>query len=672
MKLVYCGQFLDFTGYGIAARKYLKSIHEYLVSSDVDIDFRIYTSTVAPLENSKVPQETLEHLELYEFKNNEELSEFISDGDHVCIWHMPTAMVLFADKRFKKTRGYDNSLSKIIKSSDKNLHFVVWETDDICKEWQEAIEYINPNKILTACNMNKEVFQKYSKSVDVIPHPFDLDVDRPVQPINNMGSLKDKFVVLSVSQWTKRKGFDKLVAAFLSEFNEQDDIMLVLKTYFSSEAKNIEEVSTQILEIKKCVSPRTKNSNIVLISDYISKQKLNWLYKNSDAFSLLTRGEGFGLTINEAMLNELPVLVPSEGGHVDYIPQDNPFFVDGVWDTCVYDNFAYEPNSNWFECSVADAKAKLRKAYNMWKQNTLKKVGEQNLEHLRSLEHFEYRNVGQSIIDSCVSTDTKQLTKAKHKARELKKKISAKSSLEEKLSILEGSFDNETCYLLNCGPSLNDIDSDELSNFLSDKVVFSVKQAYDKFKDVTDFHFYNCSNLPSPRKKILLQHYTYEDNSPIVVASSNYDLGKRWTPIQKVDLFFKIPIRTEINNEFVTITKDFGKYKMSETSQRPCGPGIIYETVMYMALHLGFKKIVAIGWDLSQDSPNEKDYEHFYGTTDTLYNRGDILPWEIEVTRNATKELYYWLKENGVELELVSDKSKLYENIPRVKFGDLK
>ena len=85
MKLVYCGQFLDFTGYGIAARKYLKSIHEYLVSSDVDIDFRIYTSTVAPLESSEVPQETLEHLELYEFKNNEELSEFISDGDHVCI-----------------------------------------------------------------------------------------------------------------------------------------------------------------------------------------------------------------------------------------------------------------------------------------------------------------------------------------------------------------------------------------------------------------------------------------------------------------------------------------------------------------------------------------------------------------------------------------------------------
>ena len=111
---------------------------------------------------------------------------------------------------------------------------------------------------------------------------------------------------------------------------------------------------------------------------------------------------------------------------------------------------------------------------------------------------------------------------------------------------------------------------------------------------------------------------------------------------------------------------------MCNTAQRPCGPGIMYETVIYMAVHLGFKKIVALGWDLSQDSPNEKDYEHFYGTTDALFNRGDILPWEIDVTRNATKELFYWLNENGIELELMSDKSKLYENIPRVKFGDLK
>jgi len=50
-----------------------------------------------------------------------------------------------------------------------------------------------------------------------------------------------------------------------------------------------------------------------------------------------------------------------------------------------------------------------------------------------------------------------------------------------------------------------------------------------------------------------------------------------------------------------------------------------------------------------------------------MFNKGDILPWEISITCEASEALFYWLKENGVELELVSNKSNLYENIPRVK-----
>ena len=106
---------------------------------------------------------------------------------------------------------------------------------------------------------------------------------------------------------------------------------------------------------------------------------------------------------------------------------------------------------------------------------------------------------------------------------------------------------------------------------------------------------------------------------------------------------------------------------MSKTPTRPCGPGILYETVIYMAQHLGVKKIVALGWDLSKKDPKrDKDYKHFYEDK-KMFNKGDILPWEISITCEASEALFYWLKEKGVELELVSNKSNLYENIPRVK-----
>ena len=92
----------------------------------------------------------------------------------------------------------------------------------------------------------------------------------------------------------------------------------------------------------------------------------------------------------------------------------------------------------------------------------------------------------------------------------------------------------------------------------------------------------------------------------------------------------------------------------------------MYETVIFMAAHLGVKKIIAVGWDLSQTNPKKpNEYEHFY-KEDQMFIKGDILPWEVAATCEASKELYEWLQNRGIELELASNKSSLYEKIPRV------
>jgi hypothetical protein len=162
------------------------------------------------------------------------------------------------------------------------------------------------------------------------------------------------------------------------------------------------------------------------------------------------------------------------------------------------------------------------------------------------------------------------------------------------------------------------------------------------------------------------RHYDYSEHSPLVIASSNYDEGLRWSALQKTDLFFKIPIRTEVQNEFVSITGKFDDFLMENTLTRPCGPGILYETVFYMAVHMGFKEIVCIGWDLRQKDANDENYEHFYGQTEGLINRGDVLDWEIDVTAKASKELFYWLKSKNIDLKVASS-SATYKGIERIK-----
>ena len=43
----------------------------------------------------------------------------------------------------------------------------------------------------------------------------------------------------------------------------------------------------------------------------------------------------------------------------------------------------------------------------------------------------------------------------------------------------------QDCYILACGPSLKKYDNEETRELLKTKLVFSIKQAYDKFKHQT-------------------------------------------------------------------------------------------------------------------------------------------------------------------------------------------
>ena len=69
----------------------------------------------------------------------------------------------------------------------------------------------------------------------------------------------------------------------------------------------------------------------------------------------------------------------------------------------------------------------------------------------------------------------------------------------DKLSNLKKGQD---CYILACGSSLNKYDNKETRELLKTKLVFSVKQAYDRFKEETDFHFWNCSNISKRKNPI--------------------------------------------------------------------------------------------------------------------------------------------------------------------------
>ena len=208
----------------------------------------------------------------------------------------------------------------------------------------------------------------------------------------------------------------------------------------------------------------------------------------------------------------------------------------------------------------------------------------------------------------------------------------------------------EDCYILACGPSLNKYDDEETRELLKTKLVFSVKQAYDRFKQETDFHFWNCSNLPTDYMNI---PYRYIDHRPeVVVASSNYPRGQKWNVDQEYDIFFRIPLIEEMGGrtETLAIKRNYNDFLIEKSKEkRMTGPGIMLETVFYTAIHAGVKSITTIGWDL------DKHGSHFYKEEEKVFmdNKGCEIPWDIATNAEAIESIKNWLKEKDIELKIL-------------------
>jgi len=240
-------------------------------------------------------------------------------------------------------------------------------------------------------------------------------------------------------------------------------------------------------------------------------------------------------------------------------------------------------------------------------------------------------------------------------------KLKSIDSLSEKMRAFKDVYKDKDCVILNCGPSFGDYSPEEYREKLSDKVVFAIKTTFNIVPDIVDFHFWNCCNLPMPRNDtcaIKRIFYDYEDFRPAVIASSNFDLDVRIGSNQIHDVFLKIP---DTPSDLLVNNKNYEDFSFDNSFERPCGPGILHETVIYTAMYTGVKSITTIGFDLSCNKENNK--VHFY--SNKLHIPGIIYPGEKELMIDTFPDFYNWIISKGVEFKICSKINPVSSQVPR-------
>ena len=189
------------------------------------------------------------------------------------------------------------------------------------------------------------------------------------------------------------RGVDVLFEAFRKEFNDDEDVCLMLKVLPSYWGHNIKNELKLLYE-------RKGSAKVYLYDVEMPKWELGRFYNMADAFVWPSRGEGYGLPALEALACGLPVIASNHSAHLEFLtkagkPRPGVELVSGKMQMYDKGDSIYYPGFHWFDTSVADLRHKMRKVftnYQEYKDGAMESSAEVRKE-------FDWKVSTQKIVD---------------------------------------------------------------------------------------------------------------------------------------------------------------------------------------------------------------------------------------------------------------------------------
>jgi len=139
---------------------------------------------------------------------------------------------------------------------------------------------------------------------------------------------QDVFVFGTVARWTNLKAFDILVKAFINEFDENDPVVLFIKTTINQQAplhaQIVEQALNQWIAEEHILDPPEIGS----MSQPLNLQEYWDMMNAFDCFVLPSRSEAIGISIVQAMSLGKPVIATDYSAIKEYLNKNTGFPVE--------------------------------------------------------------------------------------------------------------------------------------------------------------------------------------------------------------------------------------------------------------------------------------------------------------------------------------------------------
>ena len=307
--------FLNYTGFGYAARNYIRALAPN------------HNIRVISIGKSISKAITIKYFDLFKSLENKKQRK-----DSLLILHCIPDM-------FRR-----------IRENGRRMAVATFEAQNPPERWITKLNALEG--ILTPSKFNQQIFSSVTVPNYYFPHCLDFtEYNLNVKPLYNF----DKFTFLFSGTWQQRKGYEILLQAFYEEFNTKEAI-LVIKTNDKIKAQS---------DVNRLF--KKKLDNIIFISDLLLDEQLPSFYKSFNCLVSPTLGEGFGLPGLQCLGVGVPVIITDYSGVKDYVNENNSYLlrVEGFFSPAKnpLDSYYQFSNQQWPFVSVKQLKEKMRYVY---------------------------------------------------------------------------------------------------------------------------------------------------------------------------------------------------------------------------------------------------------------------------------------------------------------------